>query len=62
MTKMLIVWMIFGSRLLSSFSVSALHSFLKCLRYIVKQTQTSLKNYNSGLALWSPRRNLFSDP
>jgi len=24
--------------------------------------QTSLKNYNSGLGLWSPRRYLFSDP
>ena len=27
-----------------------------------KQTQTSLKNYNSGLGFWSPRRNVFSDP
>jgi len=25
-----------------------------------KQAQTSLKNYNSGLGFWSPRRNLFS--
>jgi len=30
---MLIVWMIFGSRLLSLFSVSAVYSFLKYLRY-----------------------------
>jgi len=30
---MLIVWKIFGSKLLSSFSVSAFYSFLKCLRY-----------------------------
>jgi len=29
----LIMWMIFGSRLLSSFSMSALHSFLKYLCY-----------------------------
>ena len=33
MTKMLIVWMIFGIRLLSSFSMSAFHSFFNCLRY-----------------------------
>jgi len=33
MTKTLIVWMIFGSRLLSLFSVSAVYSFLKYLRY-----------------------------
>jgi len=33
MTKMLIIWMIFGSRLLSLFSVSAFYSFLKYLRY-----------------------------
>jgi len=33
MTKMLIVWMIFGSGLLSSFSMSTFYSFLKCLRY-----------------------------
>jgi len=33
MTKMFIVWMIFGSRLLSLFSVSAVYSFLKYLRY-----------------------------
>jgi len=33
MTKMLIVWMIFGCRLLSLFSVSAVYSFLKYLRY-----------------------------
>jgi len=30
---MLIAWMIFGSRLLSSFSISAFYSFLKYLRY-----------------------------
>jgi len=33
MTKTLIVWMIFGSRLPSLFSVSAVYSFLKYLRY-----------------------------
>ena len=27
-----------------------------------KQAQTSLKNYNSGLGFWSPRRSLISDP
>jgi len=32
-TKMLIVWMIFGGRLLSSFPMSTFFSFLKCLRY-----------------------------
>jgi len=31
MTKMLLVWVIFGSRLLSSFSVSAFYSLLKYL-------------------------------
>jgi len=44
--------MIFGSRLLSLFSVSAVYSFLKYLGYATLQTdikQTSLKNYNSGL-------------
>jgi len=33
MTKMFIVWMIFGRRLLSWISISAFDSFLKCLRY-----------------------------
>jgi len=33
MIKMLIVWMIVGSRLLSLFSVSAVYSFLKYLCY-----------------------------
>jgi len=33
MTKMLMVWMTVGSRLLSSFSMSAFYSFLKCLHY-----------------------------
>jgi len=33
MIKMLIVWTSFGSRLLSSFSMSAFYSFLKYLRY-----------------------------
>jgi len=37
MTKMLIVLMIFGSRLLSLFSVSAVYSFLKYLRYTTKR-------------------------
>jgi len=33
MTKMLIVWMIFGRRLLTLFSVSAVYYFLKYLCY-----------------------------
>jgi len=42
--------MIFGSRLLSLFSVSAVDSFLK-YTYATLQTdkRISLKNYNSGL-------------
>jgi len=43
MTKMLIVWMIFGRRLLSSFSVSAFYSFLKCLRYTANRHRQDCK-------------------
>jgi len=32
--KKMIVWMNFDSNLLSSFLMSAIYSFLKCLRYI----------------------------
>jgi len=39
MKNIMIVWMIFGSKLLSSFSMSAIYSFLKYLRY--RETQTS---------------------
>jgi len=47
MTKMLIIWMIFGSRLLSLFSVSAVYSLLKYLRYTTNREAN--KNYKSGL-------------
>ena len=36
--KIMIAWMIFGSKLLSSFLMSAIYSFLKYLRY--RQTPT----------------------
>ena len=49
MTKMLIVWMIFGSRLPSSFSISALYSFLKYLCYTTNRQADKLEKYNSGL-------------
>jgi len=39
MIKMYIVWMIFGSRLLRSFSVSAVYSFLKYLRYTTNRQE-----------------------
>jgi len=44
MTKMLIVWIIFGSRLLSSFSMSAFYSFLKYLRYTTNRHRQIWKN------------------
>ena len=53
--------MICGGRLLS-FSMSAFYSFLKCLRYTANSHRRVLKNDNSGLGFWSPRRYLFSDP
>ena len=59
-TKILIVWMIFGNRLLSSFLMSAFYSFLKCLRYTANR-QTSLKNYNSGIGFLIASA-LLSDP
>ena len=55
---MLIVWMIFGSRLLNLFSVSAVYSFLKYLRYITDKFEELQLRFR----LWSPRRDLFSDP
>jgi len=50
MTKILIVWMVFGSKFLSSFLMSTIYSFLKYLRYDRhRQAVVTLKIYNSGL-------------
>jgi len=46
----MVVLMIFGSKLLSLFSVSAFHSFLnKYLRYRQRQAVVTLKIHNYGL-------------
>jgi len=46
----MVVLMIFGSKLLSLFSMSAFHSFLnKYLRYRQRQAMVTLKIHNSGL-------------
>ena len=61
MIKIIVVWMIFSSKLLSSFSLSAISSFLKYLCY--RQTKTSSGNgENIQLRLRSPWRNPFFDP
>jgi len=59
---MLIAWMIFGSRLLSSFSISAFYSFLKYLRYTTNRHRKADKFEKIQLRFrfWSPRRDLFS--
>ena len=62
MTKMLIVWIIFGSRLLSVFSVSAVSSVLKYLRYTTNRHANKFEELQLRFRFWSPRRNLFSDP
>ena len=49
MTKMLIVLMIFGSRLLSSFQMSALYFCLKHLYYARNRQADKFEKYNSGL-------------
>ena len=62
MTKMLIVWTSFGSRLLSSFSTSAFYSFLKYLRCITNRHRQTYKfeKIQVRLRFWSPLRDLFS--
>ena len=62
MTKMLIIWMIFGSRSLSLFSVSAVYSFLKYLRYTTNRQAKKFEELQLRFKFWSPRRDLFSDP
>ena len=62
MTKMLIVWMIFGCRLLSLFSVSAVYSFLKYLRYTTNRQANKFEELPLRFRFWSHRRDLFSDP
>jgi len=53
--KIMIVWMIFGSKLLSRFSISGIYSFLKYLHD--RQTQTSSgSDENVQLRFGSPRR------
>ena len=53
---------IFGSRLLSLFSVSAVYSFLKYLRYTTNRQANNFEELQHKFRLWSPRRDLFSDP
>ena len=56
--KILIVWMIFGSKLLSSFLMLVIYSFLKYLHY--RQTQTSSGEVeNLQLRFGSPLRDPF---
>ena len=60
MIKIIIVWMIFSSKLLSSISLSAIYSFLKYLRH--RQTKTSSGNGKNIQARYrSPRCNPFFD-
>jgi len=61
MKKIMILWMIFGSKLLSSFLMLAIYSFIKYLRY--RQTQTSSGNVeNIHRKFGSPLRDPFFDP
>jgi len=62
MTKMLIVWIIFGSRSLSLFSVSAVYSFLKYLRYTINRWANKFEELQLRFRFWSARRDLFYDP
>ena len=54
--------MIFGSRLLTLFSVSAVYSFLKYLRYTTNRQANKFEELQLRFRFWSPRRDLFSDP
>ena len=54
--------MIFGSRLLGLFSVSAIYSFLKYLRYTTNRQANKFEELQLRFRFWSPRRDLFSDP
>jgi len=54
--------MIFGSRLLSLFSVSAVYSFLQYLRYTTNRQANKFEELQLRFMFWSPRRDLFSDP
>ena len=54
--------MIFGSRLLSLFTVSAFYSFLKYLRYTTNRQENKFEQLQLTFKFWSPRRNPFSDP
>jgi len=59
MKKILIVWMIFGRKLLTSFVMSAVYFFLKYLRY----RQTSSGNVkNLQLRFGSPLQDPFFNP
>jgi len=53
--------MIFGSRLLSLFSVSAVYSFLKYLRFTTNRQANKFEELQLRFRFWSPRRDLFSD-
>jgi len=59
--KIMMVWMIFGSKLLSSFLKLAIYSFLKYLRY--RQTQTSCGDVEKmHRRFGSPLRDQVFDP
>ena len=54
--------MIFGSRLLSLFSMSVVYSFLKYLRHTTNRQAKKFEKLQLTFRFWSPRRDLFSDP
>jgi len=54
--------MIFGSRSLCLFSVSAVYSFLKYLRYTTNRQANKIEELQLRFRFWSPQRDLFSDP
>jgi len=53
----MIVWMVFGGKLLSYFSISAIYFFLKHLCYRHRRAAVTLK-----LSFRSPRRDPFIHP
>jgi len=63
-TKTLIVWMIFGSRLLSSFSTTAFYCFPKYLRYTTNRHRQAYKfeKIQIKFRFWSALRDLFFYP
>jgi len=64
MTKMLVVWASFGSRLLVRFRCQQFTLFSSTYATLQTDTdkQTSLKKLQLRIRFWSLRRDLFSDP